>query len=1039
MRTDILKKITTGLMTTALLTVSVLEGFTPLPAGNMPFTVSAEENASDDEGSAAGAGSRVADISEEDLLLKGYEKVSIYNARDFVRLSENCHYENWSRDKYVVLCNDISLSDSDFTSIPIFSGFFDGNGYKITGYEYSGTGYVTGLFRYVAESAVVRDLDIEVDVSAPDGYVTGGIAGINSGIISGCSISGKLSGDTVIGGVSGINTGTGLISDCENLVSVSGYYYIGGITGRNYGTVRDCVNHGSINSSSAWVSGNDEKQIDIITEMTDETSLTSYQSGVDIGGIAGFSAGLVISCRNDATVGYERVGYNSGGICGRQTGIIFSCTNTGKVYGKKDVGGIVGQQEPYIEIDRTKSVSDSIASIHYLSVKMADEMSGAGPEIEDAVRNLQAASGKALDDADSMTGHASDYSIPGDRDWAGIIEKRAEDAGRAAADSVRADYSYIHDRIDAEVSDLPGAYEELMDLLENPDAGKDIGEKALDEADSVAEEAEEKIERDRAEARSEFNSSVNGKIDKWNSGLERLDENAELLSDDLDSIRIAGDKLIDVAGSYSSVLSNDLEAIGDSIGRTYDLVNDLLNGVEEEGMDYLFSDISEMDDPDMTDSRTISCTNYGSVCGDINVGGVAGCLAADTENLENNVMISFKLKHGEGYAVSSIIFDSENNGLVNMRTDCGGGIAGRIDQGSIRSCRGYGAVYTENGDELGGVTGHSEGSIIASYALCTLSGGETMGGIAGYAESAKSCISMPVFTDADGNCGAIAGQVLREDGTECIAARDFRSNYYVSDDYYGIDDISYDDIAECVDYDTLMGMDNVPEAFRDLKVVFVSDGTVLKEIHASYGDDIGDLEFPELPAADGKYGVWPDMTGEKVCGNMMIEAEYQSHIAVLRSGAEYEGTGKPLALLQGEFLSSDILGAFPISGDFETDDGSAYTDVTMVRVDFVGDTVPEPSECRLRLYSPYDEYKLWKLAGDKWTEVPYVRSGSYSEIVPDGFGITYAITQSPSEKLKHMGYAAIVMAAVLFAVFMLRQFRNMGRKTHKKQKQTAER
>ena len=218
-----------------------------------------------------------------------------------------------------------------------------------------------------------------------------------------------------------------------------------------------------------------------------------------------------------------------------------------------------------------------------------------------------------------------------------------------------------------------------------------------------------------------------------------------------------------------------------------------------------------------------------------------------------------------------------------------------------------------------------------------------MGGIAGYAESAKSCISMPVFKGADGNCGAIAGQVLREDGTECIASRDFRSNYYVSDDYYGIDDISYGDIAECVDYDTLMGMENVPEAFRDLKVVFVSDGTVLKEIHASYGDDIGDLEFPELPAADGKYGVWPDMTGVKVCGNMMIEAKYQSHIAVLRSGAEYEGTGKPLALLQGEFLSSDILGAFPISGDFETDDGSAYTDVTMVRVDFVGDTVPEPS------------------------------------------------------------------------------------------------
>ena len=71
----------------------------------------------------------------------------------------------------------------------------------------------------------------------------------------------------------------------------------------------------------------------------------------DTGGIVGYSSGVVQSCVNRGTVGYPHVGYNTGGIAGRQDSYLSGCTNSGTVYGRKDVGGIVGQAEPYVLVD----------------------------------------------------------------------------------------------------------------------------------------------------------------------------------------------------------------------------------------------------------------------------------------------------------------------------------------------------------------------------------------------------------------------------------------------------------------------------------------------------------------------------------------------------------------------------------------------------------------------------------------------------------------------------------------------------------------
>ena len=65
-------------------------------------------------------------------------------------------------------------------------------------------------------------------------------------------------------------------------------------------------------------------------EKSDKLSTT--ENTVDTGGIAGLSTGIVQSCVNEGTIGYEHVGYNVGGIVGRQSGYVYACANKGKIY-----------------------------------------------------------------------------------------------------------------------------------------------------------------------------------------------------------------------------------------------------------------------------------------------------------------------------------------------------------------------------------------------------------------------------------------------------------------------------------------------------------------------------------------------------------------------------------------------------------------------------------------------------------------------------------------------------------------------------------
>lgn len=366
-----------------------------------------------------------ADIAEEVDALVGidWEYISISDADDLIELAEACRLDTWSRNKHVTLVNDISLLGRDFEGIPTFGGVFDGQGHTISELDIEGNVSYAGLFSYVQKDAVIRNLHVSGSV-VPQGeqVIIGGIAGDNSGVIAECSFEGVVSGSDYIGGIAGINELTGIISGCKTSGYIRGVHFTGGIVGENMGNITGCTNDAPVNTSNTDTTITDEslKNLQAILDMLgnarggndDEARTSSTVS--DAGGIAGLSIGIISHSTNHGTVGYEHVGYNIGGIAGRQSGYIYSCINNGEILGRKDVGGITGQAEPYITIDFSSDIayqlSESIAKLHDLVTVTLQDTRNQSDVITNRLSVIQQYTTGAITDAKYLAENTVDFA-----------------------------------------------------------------------------------------------------------------------------------------------------------------------------------------------------------------------------------------------------------------------------------------------------------------------------------------------------------------------------------------------------------------------------------------------------------------------------------------------------------------------------------------------------------------------------------------------------------------------------------------------------
>lgn len=199
-----------------------------------------------------------------------------------------------------------------------FRGIFVGNDFSINGVyiknEDGGVSYYYGLFGYIGETGVVKDLRIE-----------------NSEIIGGYN-SGAIAGES-----------RGEIYNCHNVnCYINGYNgHSGGIVGTSWGNISNCTNSGTIEVTGG--AGG------IVGHLREGRTLSNCKNsgtvkGEEAGGICGDSYGGVVDSHNTGDIeGY----YHAGGIAGYAREMIQYSTNSGTVSSHILAGGIAGEvKEP---------------------------------------------------------------------------------------------------------------------------------------------------------------------------------------------------------------------------------------------------------------------------------------------------------------------------------------------------------------------------------------------------------------------------------------------------------------------------------------------------------------------------------------------------------------------------------------------------------------------------------------------------------------------------------------------------------------------
>jgi len=135
------------------------------------------------------------------------------------------------------LRTDLDLSDEPDFYVPYLAGEFDGNSHKISNLNFD-IDFVSnvGLFGHLASGGQVTGVILEnVDIRGCS--CVGSLAGLNDGTVGNSCASGRVAGDSIVGGLIGaVHTGT--VSRSFSTSSVSGYCTVGGLVGwYDYGIV----------------------------------------------------------------------------------------------------------------------------------------------------------------------------------------------------------------------------------------------------------------------------------------------------------------------------------------------------------------------------------------------------------------------------------------------------------------------------------------------------------------------------------------------------------------------------------------------------------------------------------------------------------------------------------------------------------------------------------------------------------------------------------------------------------------------------------
>ena len=877
-----------------------------------------------------------------------YAAIEISTEEDLRKLAENCVLDSWSRDKKVILQNDIVLSMASEFSIPTFAGIFDGGGYTISNVKLTGNGSTVGLFRYVQEGAKIRNLTVTGEVS-PSGSQdqVGGIVGVNYGSIENCNFAGNVIGDTNVGGIAGVNAESGEIRRCTSSGNVIGNHSAGGIVGNNHGVLNNCSNSGDINTYSTEVTYDlDDITMDNLEQINSTSNVAAH---TDTGGIAGISDGKIYYCSNSGAIGYQHVGYNTGGIVGRlHQGYLQNCTNTGHVQGRKDVGGIVGQMEPFLEI---QYLSDKLKELDTETDKFLDileatqkDVSSYSRQTSDIAKSISNHLKDANNAGSSLTGTAHDLWYIYNQELNGVsndLKVMNDELNKQADDDKNNGNSHDitisgNDIWNGSWGDNNGGNITITvpnDTESYKAALKKFGESAVKHLDNMANASTDRSGgiKDNLDT---LNNSLDSAFDQLGQLGDVLEAGTDNASDHMDDLmeqarvlRKLVSEIRDDLFRYEGISVEDTSDEAASKGEVNPGDPDAEDGTAEpEGTEEARYDTSSFQKGKVT-----LCVNRGTIEADTNVGGIVGQVATEYDfDPEDDITLTGTESFDVEQTVKAVIRDSRNLGDVTGKKDYVGGVVGKAEYGAVISCESYAPVESTGGSYVGGIAGSASYAIRSCYSMGKITGKNNIGGIAGEGCDIFYSYAYNELDMSGEGQGSIAGKV-RDDGT-------LYGNYYVEGSVGGVDGIGYQGGATPLSYQELCKKDGIPDEFSRFTITFLADGVEVASYQCGYGDYLSEDQIPEVPEKDGCYGVWPEYDLRYITGNKVLEAEYEEWTASIAS-TEKNDDNKPLVMAEGNFYPNAAL-HLQMEGDTYTvaltnsmeEDAPDYTGEATLRV-----------------------------------------------------------------------------------------------------------
>lgn len=927
--------------------------------------------------------------------------VRIATKAEWLEFKENCRLDSFSKGLSVKLTADIDLSGETDYAVPVFFGNFDGGGHTVSGMTPNTDAERTGLFRIIEKDATVGELNVSGSVTVTGQSGTAGmICGVNRGTIRNCAAAGRLDAYNAVGGIAGINEQSGKIIECSSSAELSGTYKIGGIVGVNAGEIHACTNTGGVN-------------------------LSANERSRNIGGIAGTNTGMVTGCMNSAEIGYLHTGYNVGGIAGLNSGFTGDCINNGNVRGRRDIGGIIGQSEPFYKVEYGKNTLEILnESILGFSDALDETISNLRQTVQDGGEGLR----NVLEEAEELReGLSADLDIiAGDAAWLAdaekyldTIEQNLETLWKAFADS-------------AEVTQLIAEIELIIRELRNAEPSEWV---------ELLQELEAKIEQLRillgdiasaAPALKALAEALNGLLSVSISGLRqaaedccKLIKNAE---QKLDELTKTASEYLELVKADGNRLENSVQKCVESMRILRENIRNVLNGNGGNIEDV--SENAERDAENQAGGMAAKCRNFGDVSGDYGIGGIIGNLSkelpSDLEEIDIP-SIDDVLFTDTTLFIRATVFMCSNDAVISAKYDNAGGILGYGSRGFLLGCESGGSVKAGR-EYAGGIAGRLSGTIRECGSITALNGKAYVGGIAGSAKSVIDCAAVPTMlfagksSFADGAyIGAIAGELTEECRNNIFAdTSKFNDSFDSVRGLGGIDGISYAGIAYAVSLNELAEKAKTTNLFKKVTVKFSIDGKITEVFEVPCGGRITDL--PQVGNEQGKYWRWDDFGADCVTFSQTVSGEWHRMITTIATNEEI-----PQILVEGIFDDEAYVVAED-AAEFALKNGFGEGVPTAAfRVRVFGAEAGE-STYTVRCLAEED-CRLSVLTDAGWTEREFERDGKYIvfELNNNGIFAIEKVIKKDRTPYIMIVCGAIILTAAFAAVIAVKRRRGKNK------------